>query len=141
MKEIEMLYFGSVDESGIMKIRDRKGFDKYVSLFRGKDVEILVRRKKSRRSVEQNALWWVYMTILSKDIGYTKDEIHEICKFKFLQKEKVDEKTGEIFKYLGSTAKLSKVEFMDLVAELQQWSVETFGIVLPSPDEQIKIFA
>ena len=140
MKIIELTFFGNVNSDGILKIRDRINFDKYLKQFAEKEVTIDIKRKKSKRSIEQNSLWWVYMTILSGEIGYSKEEIHEICKFKFLQREKVDEKTGEVFKYCGSTAKLNKSEFADLISELQQWSAETFSIVLPSPEEQIKIF-
>ena len=124
MREIEITYFGSVSDDGKLKIRDRSGFDKYLLQFRGKDVTIDIKKKVAKRSVGQNRLWWVYMTILSNDIGYTKEEIHEICKFKFLQLEKVNERTGEVFKYCGSTSKLNKAEFSDLVAELQRWCAE-----------------
>lgn len=105
--------------------------------FEGKRVQLTIEKLKSSRSAEQNRLWWMYITILSKELGYSKDEIHEIAKFKFLKCEKVNERTGEIFEYLGSTAKLSKSEFADLVTELQQWAAQTFSIVLPSPNQQI----
>ncbi len=108
----------------------------FIGTFEGKRIQITIEKIKSQRSAQQNALWWVYMTILSKELGYTKDEIHEICKYKFLKREKVDEKTGEIFPYLESTTKLSKSEFADLVSDLQRWAAETFNINLPSPGEQ-----
>ena len=108
----------------------------FIGTFEGKRIQITIEKIKSQRSAQQNALWWVYMTILSKELGYTKDEIHEICKYKFLKREKVDEKSGEIFPYLESTTKLSKSEFADLVSDLQQWAADTFNINLPSPGEQ-----
>jgi len=137
-KIVELSYFGKVAD-GKLTIRDRRSFDTYLLQFEGKDVEILVKRKKAKRSLDQNRLWWVYMTILSQELGYTKDEIHEICKFKFLQKEIADEKSGEIFKYLGSTTTMNKLEFADLIFDLQKWSIETFNINLPSPGDQFEI--
>ena len=116
----------------------RCNFEKELWKFESKRVEVRI-QNKSARTVQQNRLWWAYVTILSNDLGYSKDEVHEILKFKFLQKEKVDEKTGETFPYLGSTAKLSKIEFGELVDKLQQWAVEQFNIILPSPDEQMKL--
>lgn len=136
MRIIELTFFGKVTD-GKLKIRDRANFDKYLLQFEGKDVSIDIKRKKAKRSLEQNKLWWVYMTILSDELGYSKNEIHEICKFKFLQREVVDEHTGEILKYCGSTTTLNKSEFSDLVFELQKWCSETFHIVLPSPGEQL----
>lgn len=124
-------------------IRDGK-LQKNVSLqiknelnhFEGKKVEITIQKLSAKRSDQQNRLWWLYMNILSKELGFTKDEIHDICKFKFLKMEKVDEKSGEIFEYLGSTAKLNKMEFADLINELIRWVAETFSIILPLPNEQ-----
>lgn len=110
-----------------------------VKHFSGKRIEIRIEKLKSKRSLQQNRLWWLYMGILSKELGYTKDEIHEICKFKFLKLEKVDEATGEVFPYLGSTAKLNKSDFSDLVSELIRWASETFNIILPLPGEQTEL--
>lgn len=99
--------------------------------------EITIEKVKSKRSLQQNKLWWVYMTILSKDIGYTKEEIHAICKMKFLKREKVIEGTGEILEYLESTTTLNKSDFSDMTSELIRWAAETFDIVLPLPESQI----
>jgi hypothetical protein len=107
--------------------------------FKDTNVEFICRRKRSHRSDKQNRLWWLYMTILSNEIGYTKEEIHEICKFKFLKREKVDETTGEVLEYLGSTAKLNKSDFADMTSDLIQWAAETFKIVLPMPGEQTEL--
>jgi hypothetical protein len=107
--------------------------------FEGKRVEITIQKLSAKRSDQQNRLWWLYMGILSKELGFTKEEIHDICKFKFLKREKVDEKSGEIFEYLGSTTQLNKMEFADMVSELIRWVSETFDIVLPLPDEQMEI--
>ena len=107
--------------------------------YESKRVEITIQRLKSTRSVQQNRLWWLYINIISKDLGYTKDECHEILKYKLLKREKVDEKTGEIFEYLGSTTSLGKSEFADLVNELIRFCAETLGIVLPLPSEQLTI--
>lgn len=107
--------------------------------FEGKRICLTIGRLKSTRSNAQNKYWWTLMNILSKELGYTKDEIHEICKYKFLKLEKVDPASGEIFEYLGSTTKLNKTEFADMVNELIRWSAETFDIVLPLPNEQTEL--
>lgn len=108
--------------------------------FEGKRVEIRIQKLKSKRSDQQNRYWWAIVTILSNELGYTKDELHEILKFKFLKRSKVDEKTGEIFEYLGSTATLNKTEFADMTSELIRWSAETFSIALPIPGEQMDLY-
>lgn len=107
--------------------------------FEGKRVEINIQKLKSTRSSRQNAYWWLIITILAKEIGYTKDELHEIMKYKFLKRERVDENSGEIFPYLSSTTKLNKTEFSDLTNQLIRWASETFNVILPMPEEQTKL--
>jgi len=109
--------------------------------FEGKPIELIVRRKKKHRSNDQNRLWWVYQKMLGDYLGYDKDEMHEICKYKFLKTEIADESTGEVFEYIKSTSKLSTVEFAELIERLYKWSSETFGVVLPPPNTQIEINA
>jgi hypothetical protein len=108
--------------------------------FEGKRIELSIKKLKSKRSGQQNKLWWVYVTIIASELGYDKNEMHEILKFKFLKKEKVNEKTGEILEYIGSTTKLNKSDFADMISDLIRWAAETFDIVLPAPNEQLEIY-
>ena len=137
--ETRLTYYGNVVNGQLQK----NTFEKMVSefgCFNNQRVEITIQKLKSSRSIMQNRLWWLYVTILANELGYSKDEMHEICKFKLLKKEKIDEKTGELFQYIGSTATLGKGEFVDLVDSLIRWSAETFNIVLPLPNTQTEIF-
>lgn len=85
-----------------------------------------------RRTNAQNALWWRYMTILGRELGYTAEEMHEAVKLKFLGRE--DLSSG--LTILGSTKGLGTARFSELIDEVRQWSHETLGIYLPSPDER-----
>lgn len=136
---MKLQYYTNVNDEGMMQRNTAKQIQEDVKHFRGKRIEITIQKLKSTRSLQQNRLWWLYMTLLSKDLGYSKDEMHEICKFKFLMREKVHEPTGEIFKYLGSTATLSKSDFADMVTDLIRWAAECFNIVLPLPGEQTEL--
>lgn len=107
--------------------------------FEGNRIVIKIEKVKAIRSLQQNKLYWVYNKILSDTIGYDKDELHEIIKYKFLTKEKVDTNTGEVYNYVGSTTKLNKSEFANFVSDLQRWASETFNCYLPSPNEQLTI--
>lgn len=134
---MKLTYFGRV-ENGVLKLRNRKQLSEELKQFEGKDLEITFERKRSKRSDNQNRYWWFCMEILGKELGYRKDEMHEICKFMFLKAEKVDEKTGEIFQYLRSSTELTKIEFADMTSNLIQWAAE-HGTVLPLPNEQLTI--
>ena len=102
----------------------------------GQDVEIDI-HKRSKRSNQMNRLLWAYHTILSHHLGYSKEEIHEIVKMKFLKREIINEKTGEVLEYLKSTAELTKSEFAELIEQYRQWSSQIFDCYLPEPLEQL----
>ncbi len=133
-----MEYFSIVTKFQLQdNIRNQISND--IKQFEGKRVRIVIEKLKSKRSHQQNSYWWALITILSCDIGYTKEEIHQICKYKFLKREKVNEKTGEIYEYLTSTTKLNKSEFSEMTSELIRWAAEAFNIILPIPGEQLTI--
>jgi len=136
---MKLEYYTNVNEAGEMQRSTAAKIKHEVTHFAGKRIQITIERLKVKRSDRQNRLWWAYMNLLSNELGYDKDEMHEICKFKFLKREKVCEITGEIFEYLGSTAKLTKIEFAEVTSQLIRWSAETFKIILPQPGEQWEI--
>lgn len=129
----------------------------------GKRVVITIEKQKSSRSLEQNKLYWVYITILAKELGHNKDEMHELVKYKFLKLKRfisivngksvilaledgiyVDVNTGEIYdiekvepyEKIGSTTTLTKSEFIDFIENLITWAKDFLNITLPSPNEQ-----
>ena len=134
--DLKLQFMARVQDGNLTDFK-RKEFQEYLKNFEGKRVTITVQRARSTRSIQQNRLWWVYMTILADHTGHTKDEMHEICKFKFLKRELVSEKTGEVFEYLSSTSTLSKSEFSDLVEQVIAWAAQSFGVTLPRPGEQV----
>ena len=105
--------------------------------FEGKRVEIRIEKLKSKRSIQQNRYWWLAMTILGNELGYSKEETHELMKFKFLKRERVIEKTGEILEYIESTTTLNKSDFADMVTDMVRWAA-SMGIVIPLPGEQLE---
>lgn len=104
--------------------------------FNGKRVEISIQRLKSSRSSQQNRYYWLLVGIMSKELGYTKDEVHDLIKFKFLKQEVVIGEETEIV--VKSTTKLNKTEFGDFIDELQTWA-SGLGIYLPDAGEQVPI--
>ncbi len=139
MKIIELTFFGSVNSDGILKIRDRNGFDKYLKQFAEKDVTIDIKRKKSKRSDCQNRFFHSWVGLLAEHLGYSSDEMKDILKYKFLRIEELDEMTGETFIYCKNTSRLNKSEFSDFCTEIQNWCEEMFKIKLPLPGENWEI--
>lgn len=138
MTALRLEYYSNVKD-GSLQLNVRKQIANDIKYFEGKRVEIRIEKLRSKRSSAQNRLFHMYVGIIAKELGYEFEEMKDILKYKFLLKEKVDEKTGEVFKYLGHTSRLSKSEFADLVTGVIQFAAE-YGITLPLPGEQFKIF-
>jgi|TARA_R100000664_G_C2749130_1_gene136526 hypothetical protein len=124
-----MKYFGIVTK-GKLKLKDQTRFNNTLQSFEGKEVVIKIREKEDGRSIEQNALWWRWMTIIGSSIGHTKEEMHTILKYKFLQRTKIVD--GKEIITLKSTATLSKDEFNQLINDVFFWANDTLNIRLPN---------
>ena len=82
------------------------------------------------RSLQQNSYMWgvVYDTI-SKDTGYTPNEIHQLMGQQFLAYEK---KEGAFMK---STTDLNTKEFEDYLENVRRFASMELGIYIPLPNE------
>lgn len=138
------IFLAKVKDGGL-KVSRRSDFVEVLNSFEGKDIQITIDKKKNDRSILQNNYYWAVCVPLVreglKDAGMkmSKEETHELLKYKFLQVEKVNEETGEVFKFLGSSAELTTTGFMEYIADIQQWGAEYLDIQIPSPNEQISI--
>jgi len=141
---MKLNFRGIVNEQGQLHIYNRNDFDEQVKMFTGKKVVISLENQIKKRSLSQNAYYWyIAIPVAQKgliDVGYkiSTEETHEYLRNKFLLKELVNEETGEILKSIKSTTELSTSQFMDYIAEIQQFCSEYLNIYLPSPNEQVK---
>lgn len=124
-----MKHFGKVLR-GKLILKDRVRFKNELSDLEGRDIVIKVREKETGRSIEQNSLFWVWMSIIGAEIGYTKQEMAMIIKYKFLQRTKVID--GEYVTTIKSTATLSQDEFTQFLSDIYFWANDTLSIALPN---------
>lgn len=100
------------------------------------------------RSLPQNAYYWGVIVPLVRqglyDAGYdevkTNMDAHEVIKHLHLRKRVVSKQTGDVIDIAGSTAGLSVIEFNTLIEDVCRWSAEFLGVVIPSPNQQMKDF-
>ena len=155
-------FFSTVKDGKLQKNTTQNILQELAHL-EGKRVVITIEKQKSSRSLQQNSLYWVYIDILSQELGHSKNEMHELVKYKFLKLKRfisivngksvilaledgiyVDVSTGEIhdiekvepYDKIGSTATLTKSEFIDFVDNLITWAKDFLRITLPNPEEQ-----
>lgn len=81
---------------------------------------VSVKPKKSKRSGEQNSRYWKLLTDFGKHLGYGSDEMHDICRFKFLRN--AIEIDGEKFPLLKTTTKLTTTEMVDYQDAIERWA-------------------
>ena len=96
----------------------------------GTKVEVEITETPDVRTNKQNKLWWAWMQIIGNELGYSKNETHDILKYKFLLREEIIE--GETNQYIKSTATLTKTEFNKLTQDVYFWANDTLSINLPN---------
>lgn len=105
-------------------------YSDHLFALQGHRVEVVVRKIKAKRSENQSRYYWgVVLELLSKELGYDQDEMHEILKYKFLQSHAMG------MPYVKSTTKLSTGEFEDYLSKIKRWAAEFLHIVIPDPNE------
>lgn len=139
MSDILLEYDGKVTDDGTLILPGRK-IRAEVVVFAGKEIEVTIRKKRKGRGDPQNRFYWgivVEMTRLGfRDLGerFTREEVHDILKCKFLKRQKTDETTGEVlYEYLESTTRLTTVEFIDYIEECSRFAAEFLGVAIPEP--------
>tara|TARA_R110002012_G_scaffold286861_1_gene478605 strand:- start:455 stop:835 length:381 start_codon:yes stop_codon:yes gene_type:complete len=125
-----MKAFGKILKGKIIFDDKAKFIDEVAKFDDDVRIVIEVREAKDVRTNSQNRLWWKWMQILGDNLGYSKTEIHDIAKYKFLLKEEMID--GEIHQSLKSTTTLTKSEFNKLTQEVFYWANDTFQINLPN---------
>lgn len=99
----------------------------------GKKVIVDVQKIKSKRSLNQNAYYWLILDIISKETGHTSEELHRLFKGLFLPRKEIILHDRKFF-LAGSTTDLTKGQFVEYMMRISAEAGE-MGIVLPSPDD------
>ena len=111
----------------------------FISSNNGKNLEIVVKRKRAKRSNAQNKFYWgAVIPIIQaafKDLGtrLNPEEVHFFLKQKFNYKTLVSVDGELIGEIPQSTAELNKLEFMEYIDKITQWSAEILNIQIPEP--------
>lgn len=89
---------------------------------------------KPKRSMSQNALYWLYLEIISNETGNYPEDLHEFFKRKFLPRKIVKiqgkNKTFDLEK-IKSTTKLDKTEFGEYLKKIESLT----GVPIPDTEK------
>lgn len=126
--------------------RNRNLIKDAIETFEGKQVVIKIEKFKKKRSTQQNRFYYgIILPIVQnclKEAGHimTIESTHDLIKLKFLKETLfVNETTGEVIERIKSTTELSTSQFMDLLAEINNFTFEYFGVSLPSPNDDLTL--
>ena len=125
-----MKAFGAVKNGKLILNNDRR-FNDNLNIFEGEEVEIRIKVRTNNRTNEQNSLYWKWINIMSEETGFTKEEMHELIKYKFLKRTSINNNGIEEVK-LKSTTTLTVKEFTKLMENILYWSNNTLNINLPT---------
>lgn len=130
-KQITPIFKGYI-EKGILQVNEDRQieFHSYLHSLEGEEVEINVKKRRKIRGRNQNALYWVYLQLLSEDTGYTPQELHDLFKEAFIPAEKITAFGLESTKY-KTTTDMSPMEFSDYIKNIE----EKTGINCPSEED------
>lgn len=102
----------------------------------GQPMVWVARRRKRRRSLNQSALFHVWVHIMAVYSGETDAKMKDDVKRALLPlEERVNKFTGEIRLEPRQTSKMTKAEMSEFMTRVQALAHEHFDITLPTPDD------
>ena len=104
----------------VLKILNRKKMSEFLETLEG-EVDITISEVNSRTHFQNNYYWKVVVRVFGDELGYTREEMHEVLKNQFKIK---------------STSKLDRDEFRDYLDRIIRWASVDFGILIPDPDQE-----
>jgi|TARA_R100000084_G_scaffold70667_1_gene31317 hypothetical protein len=125
-----MKAFGTI-KNGKLILNNERRFNDNLNIFEGEEIEIRIKVRTNNRTTEQNSLYWKWINIMSEETGFTKEEMHELVKYKFLKRTSINNNGVEEVK-LKSTTSLTVKEFTKLMDDVLYWSNNTLNINLPT---------
>jgi len=89
---------------------------------------------KTNRTNQQNSYYWVCMTTLGNELGYTPEEMSDVIKLHFKWYKTIKDKDGNEVVSLESSTEWSKEVFAMRTETIIQFGAEN-GIYISTPEE------
>ena len=98
-----------------------------------KDIEVKEKKRPDKRTLDQNNLFHLWVSVIADDLGYTdKDACKRDVKRTILgQKEDVNRLTGEVIQVDYRTSEMTVSELASFMDKMKAWAQTDLGIYLP----------
>lgn len=100
-------------------------------------LKVTIQNKKEKRSLDQNALYFMWCQIIADETGNDKDDIHEYLKLKFLGTVGIEPTNGQVQYIPRSSRNQSVKEMAEYMEKIQTWALTDLNIKLITPDDLI----
>lgn len=112
---------------------DREPASVFATLRNGKYL-VTITKHKEPRSIDQNALMWMWFTCIEMETGTPKQDVHDYYCRKFLRKTIMWNGRTEVV--AEGTSKQSKERMTVFLNQVQADAATEFGITLPTPEDR-----
>lgn len=122
-----MLFYGKIIDLAFKPDNQRSWLD-FLEKNDKKKVVLEINEDKPKRTLDQNAFYWLYIEVIEKETGNLATDLHELFKRKFLPP--VPKKIlGVEFKLPASTTDLTKQEMSEYLDKIASFT----EIPIPEP--------
>ena len=108
---------------------------KFIDNLFAQDKRVTIVITKEKRTLDQNKLYWLWLSCIAKETGNDKDDLHEYFIYKYLNPELVQVFEKMIYKRL-STTQLDTKQFTEYLNKIQVFANTELAIELPNPEDK-----
>lgn len=126
--------FSAKIENGKLILDEPAVFDLWLSFSEGKNVEVVVSRKKRAKTQPQLAYYWaVVVKMIADETGDDTDSTHSLLKSMHLKSYKIVNKKR--YTVIGSVSKLTTVRMIEYLDKCKRWAAQELNIYIPDPSK------
>jgi hypothetical protein len=123
----------------IFKLRKGKGKEEaanYIYCLDDRESwDVKVTKKRWKRSISQNNLYWLWLTCIEQETGNDRHDLHEFFKAKFLGFEEITVLDHLVTRVVSTTQK-NTLQFKEYLDKIQLFASVELGIELPDPESK-----
>lgn len=135
--------FRAIVEKGRLVLKDPSGFGLWLGQFVGKEVDVVVKRHRKKRtsgqpdelSNQNGYLWAVVYPLSARDLGYSVDEMHEIFTEMFAPFVYRDVGNTKVAVKIR-TSEMDTMQFAQYTDSIRMKMAE-MNIIIPDPEQVV----
>jgi len=123
-------------EAGVVLYRDYiiQTLDNALNTCANGQYTLSLKKRVKKRTLDQNAYFWLLMTCIEKETGEDKYVIHDFYCSKFLRSTETIK--GMDMNIVRGTSKLTTQQFNDFLDRVREHAKDFFGMTLPVPEDR-----